>query len=279
MSTFEITEVETEYRTWEAKKGPAAGQEFHSYNVTAKGPDGELRDYEITRKPSSGPPPLGVVEAEVKPSNGNFPDKLKLTPQGRSGGSSDKDDYWRRKDERDIESQARMGRAHAQEMAIRTIALKGVHSDTYADNEAIKVTLREWTDWFHQDVQRFPLDADASGGSRSDMKQARSGARGLPVAALVDPAGVSAKVGFVSEKQRNYYERLLNGPRASEWGNAEKATVTRYLQQTDRATVRAAIDALSGGSEAEVAGLLREATDWASKQSDVPWNEEGLPPA
>jgi hypothetical protein len=128
MATYEILHVGDDVREWTAKQGPAAGQTFKSYAVRAKCPDGMERNFEVSRKPDSPPPPLGAVEAEVKPSQGDFPDKLKLTPQGRGGGFSGggaKDAYWEGKGQRDLRNDRRMGRAHAQEMAIRWSAIVG----------------------------------------------------------------------------------------------------------------------------------------------------------
>ena len=77
--------------------------------------------------------------------------------------------------------------------------------------------------------------------------------------------------GFVSEKQRKYFDRLMA---KANWQAPEQAAVTRYLQEgAARSTVSAAIDALKDGSEAEQDGLIREAMEWQSKLSDVPYDE------
>lgn len=160
MPTFEITRVDDEPRTWTAKKGPAAGQEFLSYEVRAKGPDGEEHTYEITTKPTSPPPALGPGEFEVKPSSGDFPDKLKRAyqgsgngSQGRSGGSPGaKDEYWQKREQRDVIAQRRMGRAHAQSAAIEYATLMqraGKLPDDFGPDE-----LRVLIDWFAGDVDQ-----------------------------------------------------------------------------------------------------------------------------
>ncbi len=78
-----------------------------------------------------------------------------------------------------------------------------------------------------------------------------------------------AAVGFVSEKQRKYYDRLL---KASVPASAQ-STVTRYLEQTPHSVVSAAIDSLKDKDTAAIDGLLLEATNWESTQSNVPYDE------
>ncbi len=79
----------------------------------------------------------------------------------------------------------------------------------------------------------------------------------------------AAAVGFASDKQRKFYDRLL---KASVPASAQ-STVTRYLDQTPSSVVHAAIDALKDKDTAAIDGLLLEATNWESKLSDVPWDE------
>jgi len=73
------------------------------------------------------------------------------TPAGsRSGnGGMSKDDYWTRKEERDIEASQRMNRSHAQEMAIRYFTMIGGFGDKSATE-----ALRTMTDWFQRDSWR-----------------------------------------------------------------------------------------------------------------------------
>ncbi len=77
-----------------------------------------------------------------------------------------------------------------------------------------------------------------------------------------------AAVGFASDKQRKFYDRLL---KASVPASAQ-STVTRYLDQTPSSVVHAAIDALKDKDTAAIDGLLLEATNWESTQSDVPYD-------
>jgi hypothetical protein len=84
---------------------------------------------------------------EVEPANGAQPAPQASQPQ-RSNGMS-KDDYWARREQRDIEGQERMGRAHSQEMAIRYCALKGIDAPSHED-------LRKLIDWFQRDISHTP---------------------------------------------------------------------------------------------------------------------------
>ncbi len=77
-----------------------------------------------------------------------------------------------------------------------------------------------------------------------------------------------AAVGFASEKQRKFYDRLL---KASVPASAQ-STVTRYLEQTSRFVVSAAIDSLKEKDTPAIDQLLLEATNWESTQSNVPYD-------
>ncbi len=78
-----------------------------------------------------------------------------------------------------------------------------------------------------------------------------------------------AAVGFASEKQRKFYDRLL---KASVPASAQ-STVTRYLDQSPAVVVHAAIDALKDKDTVAIDQLLLEATNWESAKSDVPYDE------
>lgn len=91
----------------------------------------------------------------------------------------------------------------------------------------------------------------------------------------VDGGGVSqtgtstATIGFVSEKQKGFYERLAR----EKLPFAEIPNTTRYLEQAPRQVVSGAIDSLKdGGSWLE--GLRREVDAWARQQTDLPFTEE-----
>ena len=92
---------------------------------------------------------------EIEPSNMVAsdqvpPSSLRAGAQVKSGMT--KDDYWTRKEERDIEAQDRMGRAHSQEMTLRYFVAKG-------DTDITTEKVRAMTDWFQRDLKRQPYSA------------------------------------------------------------------------------------------------------------------------
>lgn len=75
------------------------------------------------------------------------------------GGGMSKDDYWRNKDQRDIEGIQRMGRAHAQEMALRWMDLPdNARPALPGAKNGGRTVLVDVIDWFENDV-------DVGGGS------------------------------------------------------------------------------------------------------------------
>ena len=239
MPTFEITKVDPEPQEWTGKFGP-----MHSYKVVAAKPEGGYEDYEVNRKPTSGPPPLGPVEAEIIPSKGDYPDKLKLVQQGGSGGFSGRPD--------DPERRRRIERQHSQEMALRLLALATDRDEvTYAE-------VKEVTDWFQKD-----LEADGGGGDDSLSNQSQS------------PNAAAASSGFASQKQSGMVEGILKREKVD--SNKVEA-IKRFMETLDPTALRATIDALAG-KDAErrdqvIAALLRKSDEYARSISDVPWDDE-----
>jgi len=102
---------------------------------------------------------------EIEPANMVASDQVDpgFDPRHRgnlsaSGQVMTKDDYWRRKEERDLENKPRIERQHSQEMAIRYCVMMGglpkgqeEHSDTDK--------LRMMIDWFQRDISRQPYSA------------------------------------------------------------------------------------------------------------------------
>ncbi len=84
-----------------------------------------------------------------------------------------------------------------------------------------------------------------------------------------EPTQQMEAIGFASAEQRGFYDRLMRQSIPA----AAQSTVTRYLDQAPRITVKAAIDALKDKDTKAIDGLLTEATEWEAKQSDVPWDE------
>ncbi len=111
-------------------------------------------------------------------------------------------------------------------------------------------------------------DEDDDGNTGTEQPTRRVEADGGGSDSLSNQSDPAA-VGFVSEKQRGFYDRLL---KASVPASAQ-STVTRYLEQTPRLVVSAAIDALKDKDTKAIDELLLEATNWESAQSNVPYDE------
>jgi hypothetical protein len=249
MPTYEILHVGDDVREWTAKQGPAAGQTFKSYTVRAKCPDGMERNFEVSRKPDSPPPPLGAVEAEVKPSQGDFPDKLKLTPQGRGGGFGGG---------MSPERQAAVQRQHSQEMAIRMLdafepRLDGRTAKTYLPQ------IKALTDWFDADVNQASPNASQDGGVNPPSLPAPSSSAGP------------------SDKQLDFLERLLQEAGVDVQDRLDiKAWAKEKLTGGKEGTMSAAIDAVKSGTADR---LITAAKAWVATQSDIPADTRDLQPA
>jgi len=89
-------------------------------------------------------------DIEIEPANGA---QSTQAPAGRaasnSNGGMSKDEYWTRKEERDIEASQRMNRSHAQDMALQYFAMIGGFGDKNPTE-----ALRTMTDWFQRDSWR-----------------------------------------------------------------------------------------------------------------------------
>jgi len=91
----------------------------------------------------------------IEPANGaqSTPATQQRAAVGNGGGMS-KDDYWTRKEERDIEASQRMNRSHAQDMAIQYWTLLasggGITPESCKDTKK----LRDMIDWFQRDSWR-----------------------------------------------------------------------------------------------------------------------------
>jgi hypothetical protein len=81
---------------------------------------------------------------------------------GNGGGGMSKDDYWTRKEERDIEASQRMNRSHAQDMAIQWITLLTTIGAMPPEEAKTPKKLREIIDFFQKDSWRTATDT-ASG--------------------------------------------------------------------------------------------------------------------
>jgi hypothetical protein len=153
MSQYNITEVSEDFNEWQSKFGP-----MHTYTVRAVDPAGETRTFQMNRKPESGPPQTGEVDASEKPAKGDFPPTLKInyTEQGGGGGGATQTAA---APAPSPSRQKAIQRQHSQEMALRLIAVTGDASALNTDDEKIVTTylnstVKRLADWFDADVDR-----------------------------------------------------------------------------------------------------------------------------
>ena len=89
-------------------------------------------------------------DIEIEPANGQQSTQAPAQQRGGvSGTGMSKDEYWTRKEERDIEASQRMNRSHAQDMALQYFAMIGGFGDKNPTE-----ALRTMTDWFQRDSWR-----------------------------------------------------------------------------------------------------------------------------
>lgn len=198
----------------------------------------------------------------------------------RSGGSSGtKNDlspeFWAARDRR-------LGRAGMMQAVVASGNFTTAQVDGHHDYRGFVTSVSELTDMLLADLQaKAPSpnsDADSSGGSQAGL-HAPSGAEETRATASADPAGVSAeRVGFASDKQQAFFERLLKDAGLTQQQIAEIGRYVRESLATDR--VSKAIDAIKEGDrDKAIEALLVKTAEWHRQQSDVPWEDDGsLPP-
>lgn len=163
MTTLNLVEVIGEGRPYELKNGPAAGTKLVGWRVK----DDKGTTYDISTKPDKGPPKLGPDEFTIKPSGNDFPDKISRVSQGGGGGQSNaaREAYWDRKEQREIEAIPRITRSHAQEMAVRVMALGGDEPQRGRNRQELCEAIKWWTDFFQQDANSgVGVGGGSSGG-------------------------------------------------------------------------------------------------------------------
>lgn len=101
------------------------------------------RDESVQAQGTGGGPAASQQEQDIERA---------AQASGLGASPMSKDDYWRAKDQRDVAAQKRMGRAHAQEMALRVLTLRGLAADS--TTEQVQTGIKAWTDWFQADVDR-----------------------------------------------------------------------------------------------------------------------------
>lgn len=206
MSVTYTIETVGEPREWSSEKH---GGRFFAYPLDLKDSDGfQHSGVEWSRKHDSRAPQTGERIAGTI-SNGQHGDKIKVdydatkelnggTQGGSSGGrsGSSKTREWKPESEYDPEKTARIGRSHAQEMAIRALTAMGIFESKSADQ--LEATIKSWIDFFQADVDAAAKAARSAGGGTGDGPASGS-------AALCTPPSVQS-----GNEAREVHERLTS---------------------------------------------------------------------
>jgi hypothetical protein len=146
-------------KAWNKVKGEGEGYGQPYQIVSVKKTDfvdshGNV-SFNVTLAPQNGSAP---AQAAVPASNGNG--------SNASSNGNAKDEYWTRREARDLAGQKRQGRAHAQEMALRFMAMRGPHKDgglpTLEDVKKIAA-------WFENEVNMVEQDELAEQAEGVDL--------------------------------------------------------------------------------------------------------------
>ena len=178
--TFTIAAV-GDKREWSNDHGA-----FWAYPLTVEDSTGQKHlGVEWSRRQTSRAPEVGerlVAEIQGGPHGEKLKVDLNATKElsgstGSSGGSKNFSKEWKPESQLDPEKTARIGRAHAQGMAIQTLTAMGTFESQSADQ--ITGKLKQWIDFFEADVNAAAQKAaQGAGGAgvRSNSKEAPSAA-------------------------------------------------------------------------------------------------------
>ena len=247
MSETYLIEAVGEPREWTNDHGS-----FLAYPLTLEGVAGPK---EWSRKPSSRTPAVG--ERIVGDING---DKIKVDLNatkelggGSSGGGgsrpASKSREWKPESAYDPEKVARIGRAHAQEMALRMLAIDAVQTgrEDFRFNTADVFKL---ADEFQADVDQAAAKAAQGGG----VTDAGNGSEGAP-----DTPGRHP----VPAQDPDYHQRLSTLLEAAGVNNAAARAITNYaLENMTVEEQDAAVERLQNPNMVTAAvNRLRERTE------------------
>lgn len=106
-------------------------------------------------------------------------------PQGGSSGGGSKP--WQPESERDPERSARILRQHSEEMAVRVLGLSSLGVGVLDDWDEAKAAIKEWTDWFDEDVRQAAAQAHGNATeSASPPSSASRGSEQQPASEVTD---------------------------------------------------------------------------------------------
>jgi hypothetical protein len=150
--------AQTGKKAWTKIKSASADAGGTPYRITKVSPTGHTDSYgnisfNLDIEPAGTPSGMAGLSTPPAPSP-------QFTPARRStnGGSMSKDDYWARKEERDVAAQERMGRCHSQEMALRYWTLLASGGVITPEDCKDHKKLRAMIDWFERDIDRVPTN-------------------------------------------------------------------------------------------------------------------------
>lgn len=148
MATYTVKSVSDEVRSWQGKKGGP----MLSYKILVEGPDAPTGQVELAQKKDTPAPTVGqVIEGTIE--NTDYGPKLKKEYGGGGGGGK----YFKPKDPAEIRG---MQRSHAQEMALRYLAITGFDVDPVNRMVALGQHLPQIIDWFDADVSAATENLD-----------------------------------------------------------------------------------------------------------------------
>jgi hypothetical protein len=157
-----------------------------------KNESGEAADAYWQRKAGSEVTVGDKVYGKVEEGEHGLRFKLEQRPDGApraSGTSSGGAREWKPESAYDPEKTARIGRAHAQEMAVRALAAMGAFEGKSA--ERLHELLRNWTGFFERDVNKAGQAASQGAGVASADPVGSS--QGIPPATAPAPEKPSAE--------------------------------------------------------------------------------------
>lgn len=256
MSTFTIESV-GDPREWSSQKH---GGRFFAYPLDLKDEEGvmhfgvEWSRKADTRSPQPGKRIVGAIET------GQHGDKLKVdydatrelgSAPGGGGGSrpSSKSRRWKPESQFDPEKTARIGRAHAQGMAVRVLVANGLPAGA-GNTATARAAIKDWTDWFEADVNNAAQKA-AQGAVPAVREGAPAGgaSRTAPaqtpdiedthwrIESLLEESGINSAAA-----------RLMAGYATEHMSEAEQSAVIERLQNVNMR--QAAIERLTERTEA-----------------------------
>jgi hypothetical protein len=200
LSTYTVKNVGAEPREWKSSHGGT----FLSYKVDLQEEGGPLAmSVEWNKKAESPSPAEGELVAGHL-EEGKFGDKFKIDYEatkelgrGSTGSAGSKNSpasgkrEWKPESQYDPEKTARIGRAHAQHMAILTVEAIGLFESVSATQ--IESKIKGWSDFYEKDVNAAGEAAKQASGNATPggTESAASSPASASSASASRPAGLT----------------------------------------------------------------------------------------